>query len=196
LLYQVAPEPGAFAKLARSKTRPESVCYLWSPSAPANIAAAIPHARILLVLRDPADRAFSQYVQNVAKRRIHCGFREHVNASLSDAGDLFRITYPLLQLGDYAPQIRRYLEHFPRSQIHIALYEDFQHQRETFLHGIFEFLGVDPDFAPDFSEREHVYAERESLTLNPADRRFLIDHYRAGILDLQDLLHRDLSAWL
>ena len=38
-----------------------SVCYLWSRTAPQEIAGRIPRARILVMLRDPADRAFSQY---------------------------------------------------------------------------------------------------------------------------------------
>src|ERR1700751_3282597 len=39
-----------------------SVCYLWSKTAARNIAAQIPDARILMILRDPAERAFSQYL--------------------------------------------------------------------------------------------------------------------------------------
>jgi hypothetical protein len=173
-----------------------SVCYLWSPSAPGNIAAAIPHARILLVLRDPAERAFSQYVQGVAKGHIHWGLREHIDASLVEHDGLFRVTYPFLQMGDYASQIRRHMEHFPTSQLHITLYEDFQRAPAEFLRGIFAFLGVDSDFAPDLSRRDHVYPERESLALSAADRRYLFDYYQDGILDLQAMLGRDLSGWL
>jgi hypothetical protein len=172
------------------------VCYLWSPGAPANIAVAIPHARILLVLRDPADRASSQYVQGVAKGRIHCGLGDHIRASLREHDGLFRITYPFLQMGDYAGQIRRYQAHFPSAQIHIALYEDFQRSPAEFLRGIFEFLGVYAGFVPATSQGDHVYGKRTSLAMSPENRRFLVDYYRAGILDLQAMLGRDLSAWL
>jgi hypothetical protein len=183
------------AKLARAIGE-ASVCYLWSPTAPGNIAEAIPQARILLVLRDPADRAFSQYFQGVARRRIHWTFREHIDAGLADHDGLFRLTYPFLEFGDYAPQIRRYLHHFPAEQIHIRLYDDFQNDSQPFMREIFEFLGVNAGFTPDLSQRDHVYRQRVSLALSPYDRRYLVDHYRAGILDLQDLIRRDLSAWL
>ena len=43
-----------------------SVCYLWSPTAAKTIASVLPHARILIILRDPADRAFCQYLHNVS----------------------------------------------------------------------------------------------------------------------------------
>jgi hypothetical protein len=148
------------------------------------------------VLRDPAERAFSQYVQGVAKGHIHWGLREHIDASLVEHDGLFRVTYPFLQMGDYASQIRRHMEHFPTSQLHITLYEDFQRAPAEFLRGIFAFLGVDSDFAPDLSRRDHVYPERESLALSAADRRYLFDYYQDGILDLQAMLGRDLSGWL
>jgi hypothetical protein len=45
------------------------------------------------------------------------------------------------------------------------------------------------------SRRDHVYPER-SLSMSAADRQILVDRYRAGILDLQALLDRGLSAWL
>jgi len=197
----IISERGAYEALFRDAGSAKavgdaSVCYLWSATAAANIAATIPQARILLVLRDPADRAFSQYVQGVAKKYIHCDLRDHISASLKETDGLFRITYPFLQLGEYASQIRRFQQHFPAAQIHIRLYEDFQRDPHVFLHEVFEFLGVDSGFAPNFSQRAHVYAERESLTLSAADRRWLVEYYREGILELQELVGRDLSAWL
>jgi hypothetical protein len=170
-----------------------SVCYLWSASAPGNIARAIPGARILMVLRDPADRAFSQYAQGVAKGWIRCGFREHVEASLRPHDGRFRITYPLLQMGEYAEQIRRYREHFPEEQMHIRLYEDFQEDPAGLLRGVFEFLGVDPEFRVDLSQRERVYGERR---ITAEDRALLVGYYRAGIVELEGMIGRDLSGWL
>ncbi len=170
-----------------------SVCYLWSPSAPGNIARAISGAKILLVLRDPADRAFSQYVQGVANGWIGCGFREHVDASLRPHDGRFRITYPLLQMGEYAEQIRRYREHFPAKQMHIRLYEDFQSDPAGLLRGVFEFLGVDPGFRVDLSQREHVYGDRR---ITAEDRALLVDYYRAGIVELEGMIGRDFSGWV
>lgn len=43
-----------------------SVCYLWSPTAARNIAARLPGARIVALLRHPAERAWSQYRHGVA----------------------------------------------------------------------------------------------------------------------------------
>jgi PhzF family phenazine biosynthesis protein len=54
LLYEVAPEPGAFAKLARSKTRRESVCYLWSVAEDGAFHARCLYLTNAGILEDPA----------------------------------------------------------------------------------------------------------------------------------------------
>jgi len=47
-----------------------TVSYLWSPTAARNIATRIPDAKIILLLRNPVDRAFSQYLQALSGRRF------------------------------------------------------------------------------------------------------------------------------
>src|SRR5260370_31910017 len=60
-----------------------SVCYLWSPTAPERIAGTIPEAKIIAMLRDPAERAFSQYLQGLGSSAIRCSFRECVQRNLN-----------------------------------------------------------------------------------------------------------------
>jgi hypothetical protein len=60
-----------------------SVCYLWSKTAARSIASATPHAKIVMVLRNPVDRAFSQYKQALASGLIAKSFRELVRKSLN-----------------------------------------------------------------------------------------------------------------
>jgi hypothetical protein len=77
--------------------------------------------------------------------------------------------------------------------MHIRLYEDYQGEAAGFLSGVFEFLGVEPEFKPDLSKREHVFSD---MKIPAEDRWFLVDYYRRGILELQEMIGRDLSAWL
>jgi hypothetical protein len=136
-----------------------------------------------------------EYRHGVAKGHIACSFRDHIHASLRDTGGLFRPTYPVLQFGDYAAQLRRYLSHFPPSQLHIAFYQDYQRAPEAFFRGVLEFLGVDPAFVPDTSRRYRVFAAPRPVVFDPDDRRFLIGLYHDGIRDLERLTGRDLCAW-
>ena len=211
-----------------------SVCYLWSPTAPGNIARMCPEAKILMILRDPADRAYSQYLQLLTLSQTFLSFRDYIDAGLHSTSTLMGPLYPFLCFGQYYGQVKRYLQLFPREQIHILFYEDFQRDARGAVGNIFKFLGVNRDFVPDMKvrhmlasvPRSHVlhrltgpaarwsalrqispprlrsslkrllFRPRESMTMDPSDRAFLVDFYREDIGNLSGLLDRDLSAWL
>jgi hypothetical protein len=132
-------------------------CYLWSATAAQNIAARIPHARIIINLRDPADRAFSQYLNMVSERTTRRSFTEQVRANLACVDKRFGPDWPLLEFGLYYEQIRRYLDVFPREQIHISLYEDLERTPQRLIADLCAFLGVEGESAElDLSHRHHV----------------------------------------
>jgi hypothetical protein len=130
-------------------------CYLWSETAARNIAARIPHAKIIINLRNPIDRAFSQYLHMVTDGVIRRSFREQIYANLRCEKKQFGPLWPLLEFGHYEDQINRYLNEFPRSQIHISLYEDLARAPEALVSDLFGFLGVDQSFVADVSQRHH-----------------------------------------
>lgn len=210
-------------------------CYLWSATAARNIAARIPHARIIINLRDPSDRAYSQYLNMVSEGTTRRSFREQIRANLECVDKRFGPHWPLLEFGFYHEQVQRYLQAFPRQQIHISLYEDLQRAPQRLLADLCAFLEVESERVPlDLSQRHHVpqlarlhrlnhllkrsglwpylrrlaprplgprlrallVRPRSDLRMEPADREFLVAHYREDILRLQTLLDRDLSAWL
>jgi hypothetical protein len=141
-----------------------SVHYLWSPSAARNIAARIPGARILMLLRDPSSRAYSQYLHGVTAGVIGTTFREHVELGLHH-GPQFDETHPFLELGMYSEQISRYLEAFPREQVLIRLYEDYRDRKEGTMREVLEFLGVDPTVRLDTSGRHREARVPRNLRL-------------------------------
>jgi hypothetical protein len=130
--------------------------YLWSQSAPGNIAALIPHARIVISLRNPVDRAYSHYLHMVASGAVRRSFREQIEASLRVA-DQRKIgpAWPFLEFGRYHEQISRYLSVFPRSQLHISLFEELQETPDLLITRLFTFLGVDPTCRVDLTRRHN-----------------------------------------
>ena len=138
-----------------------SVCYLWSQTAPHAIASRLPHARIIIILRDPADRAFSQYLHNVSDGVVNSTFSDHVDASLHRTGNAFGVLHPMLEFGLYADQVQRYLDAFPPERVGIWLYEDTK--RPTFLSEVLQFLQVDPTFTLDTSTR-HLQPQLPRMT--------------------------------
>jgi hypothetical protein len=129
--------------------------YLWSATAARNIAARIPHARIIINLRNPVDRAFSQYLQMLTAGLIRRSFRDQIDASLHCQDKRIGSLWPFLEFGKYHEQIKRYFDAFPRSQIHISYYEDLELAPAQLLSSLFAFLGVDPEFVPNLTRRYH-----------------------------------------
>lgn len=118
--------------------------YLVNEWACARIAARIPDAKLIVVLRNPVDRAYSDYLMYVRDGLEHETFERalELQDERSERGEL---TGYYLSTGHYADQIGRYDETFGPEQLHIALFDDLFGDRNDTLASIFEFLGVDPD---------------------------------------------------
>jgi hypothetical protein len=130
-----------------------SAGYLWSETAARNIHAKIPDAKILLILRNPADRAFSQYLHQIAVAGLRLSFRQQIEASLQNRSRKFSLQYPLLEFGLYYGQVTRFFELFPRRNLCIHLYDDYRANPAAMMASIFRFLDVDDTFTPDISQR-------------------------------------------
>jgi len=130
-----------------------SVGYMTSQAAAAGIAARFPRAKILMVLRSPVERAFSQYQHIATSGLITENFREYVRACLRHGDGGIGPYKPFLEMSFYAAQLERYFDHFPRAQIGIWIYEETRLQPEDFLRQIFRFLSVDDSFTPDIRKR-------------------------------------------
>lgn len=133
-----------------------SVIYLWSKTAPENIYRTLPNAKILMVLRDPASRIFSAYLEALSAGAVRCSFREFVDSCLSCSDHKISVWWPMLELGLYYEGVKRYLDRFPRENICILLYDDYETNPARVVTEIYRFLGVDSGFTPDFSKRYHV----------------------------------------
>jgi hypothetical protein len=139
---------------AESAIGEASVAYLWSETAADNIAARLPDAKIIIMLRDPSERAFSQYLHQVAVGLVHGTFREHIEKCLQNREKVISAQYPLLEVGLYHDQVKRYLDRFPRKNIRIYWYEEDWRRPEQLLADMFEFLDVDSTFRADTSRKK------------------------------------------
>lgn len=105
--------------------------YLSSPEAPARIADLNPEIRLLACLREPVDRAFSDYLDLVKNGQFDGPF----DAALE--------RFPrLLDRGRYATHLENYFERFPREQIQVSLFDDLRADVQEYATSLFTFLGV------------------------------------------------------
>ncbi|GEQ96456.1 sulfotransferase [Iodidimonas gelatinilytica] len=135
-----------------------SVFYLLSKTAAAAIRAYQPDARILIMLRDPIDVIASHHSQIVYEAfeqetdlETALALENERKANFNEARADYRER--VLHYRDvvaFSEQIERFFEHFPREQIHIVFYEDVRADLAGTYRGILKFLGVDPEFHPNF----------------------------------------------
>ncbi len=105
--------------------------YLSSPEAAARIAEFNPGMRLLACLREPVDRAFSDYLDLVKNGQYDGPF--------STALEKFP---RLLDRGRYATHLQRYLDLFPREQVHVSLFDDLRADPQAYADEVFTFLGA------------------------------------------------------
>lgn len=105
--------------------------YLSSPEAPARIAELNPRMRLLVCLREPVDRAFSDYLDLVKNQQFDGPF----SAALEK--------FPrLLGRGRYATHLQRYFDIFPTEQLHVSLFDDLRGDTQAYADEVFTFLGI------------------------------------------------------
>ena len=198
--------------------------YFRCPNAARRIYEYSPEAKLVLSLRNPADRAFSGFMMRTRRGEAVKGFYKELTPKSSHVKE-----------GFYYKRLKRYLDLFPREQIKIYIFEEFKKNAAGTILDLYRFLGVDTGFTPDTSVKYNPGAVPKFRLLNklfyhpklinmtksvvpegvqgmlkqvrelnlavtpkmPADLRSkLLGIYREDILGLEELLGRDLSIWL
>jgi hypothetical protein len=125
-----------------------------SPEAPERMYDFNPDFRLIFMLRDPAERALSDYRRRGQVTGIDESPADLIRTIEQDGG----VRSYLIDKGLYFKHISRFLEHFPQDHIYIVIFEEFAADAKRELKGACRFLGIDPEFK--FSKRK--------VTRNPA----------------------------
>jgi hypothetical protein len=130
--------------------------YLYSLRAAENIRRHVPRAKLIVVLRNPVDRAFSSYLHVVRDGREDLSFEEGLLAEEGRAERNWEFIWHYQRAGFYAAQVERFLRLFPREQMRFCLYDDLLSDPTGFLRDIYGFLGVDTSSVVDTSFRPNA----------------------------------------
>lgn len=134
-----------------------SPLYLYTPDAPARVHALIPDVRLVAVLRDPAERAWSSYLFHRARGTEARSFEEVVrDEARGDVRETWPFAYPCVAGGLYHRHLTPWLARFGRERIAIHLYDDLRADPVGVTASIFAFVGVDDGFVPDTSVRHNA----------------------------------------
>jgi hypothetical protein len=104
-----------------------------------------------VILRDPADRAFSQYQLMLQLEREELSFEQALDAEAERRDRNWGPSYHYSAQGFYSQQIRHWQETLGSDALHCVLFDDLKLEPKSALRGVFEFLGVDASFEPNTS---------------------------------------------
>lgn len=149
---------------------------LYVPQAVERINHHLPHAKLIAILRDPAERAHSNFTMLVQQGREPLSdFSTALAQEESRINNGWGPAWHYKQLGFYHRQLRPYYDRFDPDQIKVYLYEDLVKDGHALMKDIFSFLGVDTNFRPDVSTRHNPsgrpashFLHRLMRTQNPA----------------------------
>ena len=140
--------------------------YLQSETAPERIKHYLPDVKLIVILRNPVERAFSAYVHALRDNvEPIADFAEALAAESSRIKDNWGYLWRYQQMGFYAQQLQRYYQYFKREQIKIYLYEEFNLNPQIVLQDIYQFLNIDDTFTPEVFARHNIsgIAKNQSL---------------------------------
>ena len=176
--------------------------YLFHPLAPERVRATVPDAKLIALLRDAVDRAFSHYHHEVALGREPLTFEQAIEAEPERTrGEEERLArepgyfshawwdYTYLARGRYAEQLERWLAVFPREQLLVVASEELAAEPGESYARVLEFLGAP---AHALGSYPRVY-EQSYAEMRPDTRRRLAEHFAEPNRRLYELLGRDLG---
>jgi Sulfotransferase domain len=178
--------------------------YLFHPLAPERAAAVTPDARIVAILRDPVDRAYSHYRERARHGAEMLSFEEALAAEeerlegeesriIEERGyvSLAHEHLSYVAQGRYASMLERWYAAFPRDQVLVLLNEDFDRDPDEVLARLFAFLGLHR-WEPPRLERYNFHPDP---SMAPATRAELVERFREDNRRLESLLGVSLSGW-
>jgi predicted ATP-grasp superfamily ATP-dependent carboligase len=165
-----------FAGVAGERAIGESsVFYLCYSGTAERIAQAVPDAKIIMVLRDPVERAFSAYMYLVRDGREHLGFVEALSQEEERRQKGFEPMWWYKELGLYYRQVKRYLDVFGTQRVKVLLYDELFADPEAALRDIFTFLGVKDNVVVDTSVRYNIGGVPKSRILYTLLDNFIME---------------------
>jgi hypothetical protein len=167
----------------------------WKPAAE-RIYHYNPSMKIILLLRNPIDRAYSHWNMELRRNSENLAFYDALMSEggrcASADGKQHRV-YSYTDRGFYTKQIASLRSYFPESNIHIAKSEFLLHQPRECLNSICCFLGIAP-LENTTPLRAHSLPYTQPMQAK--ERIFLRSVFSEEIQSLEQMLQWDCSAWL
>lgn len=152
-----------FSKAKAAQVKGEvSPMYLYHPNAVSNIQKYAPNAKLIAILRQPAERLYSRY-QHLARDN------RKPTENFEDAlipGNIWWKRNDLVQEGFFYNHLSKYYKAFPENQIKVFLYEELRDNPSMVMKSIYQFIGVDENFKPELKTQYNASGEIKNKLLD------------------------------
>jgi len=170
--------------------------YSYWPATARRIHAYNPEMKLIILLRNPVDRAWSHYQMELKRGAEKLPFEQAIGIEK----DRRRAVWPFpdrvhsyVDRGFYAPQIERILSVFPESQVLCIKNEDLQRRHHDVLRRVYGFLEV--DVGAHMPEPRSIFSQNYD-PVPPQTRARLLRSFAPDIARLQEMLGWDCSEWM
>lgn len=188
-----------FVKISKkyALTGEDTPFYIWNPIAANRILKLIPKVKLIVLFRNPIDRAYSNYYLGIRSKSESLSFEEAINSELklledtqgwNSDNDIEKYTIPrsYIAKGIYSSQLKIWFNLFSQKQLYIVSTEEFSCNPQETLDKIFKFLGV-----PKYKIKNlQKYKVANYPEMKPETRKFLIDYFKPHNQQLYNMLNR------
>lgn len=152
-----------FRNCSPEKTKGEySPEYMTDPSVLLRIKKHFPEIKLIVCIRDPAERAHSAFWLD--KKRGKIGYKNLMEKLKKDP-------WLYIEKGKYYTYLKKWFDVFPRKNFLILVFEDIKKDPAKFIKKIYKFLGVNDNFVPEkIINRKVMQSSRVSVRLPPINR--------------------------
>lgn len=136
--------------------------------------------KIVIILRNPVDRAYSQYMHFVRDGRERLSFDQALSSLAQRKAENWEWAWQYLDVGLYYEQVRTFRELF--SDVQVLYYDDLKRDAASVLHALYGFIGVDADFIPNTLQQK--------FNVSSVPRARFLDDFLAQDGQAKDILKR------
>lgn len=158
-----------------------SVGYLFDPETPQRIQKHFPDVKIIISLRHPVDRAYSQYKMD----------RYQEGVEKRPFKETFENNSDYLERGLYYKQLTRYLQFFPKNNFFFITMDEIKEKPAFVLRSLYQFLGVNDDFvSPYQNQKSNAGGVSRSIIIHTIASHLPAFMSKIGLFPLLNLLRK------
>ena len=169
------------------------------PGIAERIYKTLPHARIMVCLRNPIDRSFSHFK--------HARFINSIDNDI-DFLDAWRQDRKNIRTKSLYPTSLKEFQSYFDKNLNVFLYDDLESNPHEFVQKFYNFLGISPIISQNFEGKWIPWVDKDNkkleiyknlnkyIILSKDEKDILIDYYGESIIETQNIINRDLSSWM